>query len=72
MLTAERLVTKKKKLMWELPAGRRNEALDCRVYSYAALNIIKPFFDQAVEAEKPMTMVAKKAKKRRNLSKGVK
>lgn len=23
--------------MWELPSGRANEALDCRVYAYAAL-----------------------------------
>ena len=40
-LTAESLVvsTKKgtRKAVWSLPAGRRNEALDCRVYAYAAL-----------------------------------
>lgn len=39
-LTAERLVTKYVRgfgrLEWELTAGRRNEALDCFVYSYAA------------------------------------
>lgn len=40
-LTAERLVTKSvgghKIRVWELPPGRANEALDCRVYAYAAL-----------------------------------
>lgn len=40
-LTAERLVVKvqsgKKFRVWELPSGRANEALDCRVYGYAAL-----------------------------------
>lgn len=40
-LTAERVVTKvlggKKFRVWEQIAGRANEALDCRVYSYAAL-----------------------------------
>ena len=40
-LTAERLVTKvisgRKYRVWELPDGRANEALDCRVYAYAAL-----------------------------------
>lgn len=41
-LTAERSVRKelggKIFKVWELPAGRANEALDCRVYAYAALN----------------------------------
>lgn len=40
-LTAERLVLKvvggKRFRAWNLPAGRHNEALDCRVYAYAAL-----------------------------------
>ena len=40
-LTAERLVTKTvgghRFRVWELPPGRANEALDCRVYAYAAL-----------------------------------
>lgn len=40
-LTAERVVVKEvagqKFRVWELPAGKRNEALDCRVYAYAAL-----------------------------------
>jgi terminase, large subunit len=40
-LTSERLVSKlthgQKYRVWELPPGRANEALDCRVYGYAAL-----------------------------------
>lgn len=40
-LTAERLVTKQtngfRYKVWELPAGRANEASDCRNYAYAAL-----------------------------------
>ncbi|WP_296360414.1 terminase gpA endonuclease subunit [Ralstonia sp.] len=40
-LTSERSVVKvangQKYRVWELPAGRANEALDCRVYAYAAL-----------------------------------
>ncbi|WP_028210770.1 phage terminase large subunit family protein [Paraburkholderia mimosarum] len=40
-LTAERIVVKessgKRYRVWELPRGRANEALDCRVYAYGAL-----------------------------------
>lgn len=40
-LTAERLIMKEaagqRYSVWELPNGKANEALDCRVYSYAAL-----------------------------------
>ncbi|MCH7381383.1 phage terminase large subunit family protein [Acinetobacter higginsii] len=40
-LLAERLMTKKVGAdtyrVWELPAGKANEALDCRVYAYSAL-----------------------------------
>ena len=40
-LTAERAVAKvsggQRYRVWELPPGRANEALDCRVYAYAAL-----------------------------------
>lgn len=41
-LTAEKLVTRKdnsggRARVWVCPDGRRNEALDCRVYAYAAL-----------------------------------
>lgn len=40
-LTAERSVLReaagKKYRVWELPSGKANEAIDCRVYAYAAL-----------------------------------
>ena len=40
-LTAERLVMKEaagqRYSVWELPPGKANEALDCRVYAYSAL-----------------------------------
>lgn len=40
-LTSERSIVKvangQKYRVWDLPAGRANEALDCRVYAYAAL-----------------------------------
>lgn len=40
-LVAERLLTKvvagKRFTVWDLPKGKANEALDCRVYAYAAL-----------------------------------
>lgn len=49
MLTAESLRPRKldgkNKLMWYLPKGRRNEALDCRCYSIAALSILNVDFD---------------------------
>jgi len=45
-LTAERMVARFvkgfPKRVWEKPAGRRNEALDCRVYGLAALYILNP------------------------------
>ncbi|WP_343055874.1 phage terminase large subunit family protein [Novosphingobium fluoreni] len=41
-LTAERLITKvasgRRYTVWDLPKGKANEALDCRVYAFAALN----------------------------------
>jgi phage terminase large subunit GpA-like protein len=49
-LTAEKLVTRYHKgfpvRKWEKPAGRRNEALDCRVYALAALHILNPDLEQ--------------------------
>jgi phage terminase large subunit GpA-like protein len=45
-LTAERVRTRHRggrpELVWELPMGRRNEALDCRVYAMAALERVRP------------------------------
>lgn len=49
-LTAEKKVTKYirgyKKREWVKPDGRRNEALDCRVYAYAAMVLAAPRFDR--------------------------
>lgn len=62
MLTAEKLLEKvsggKKVLAWELRAGRRNEALDCRGYATAALNILNPNFD-AIALKGPVTSIPK-------------
>lgn len=76
MLTAERLTTRKVRgfpvLEWELLKGRRNEALDARVYNIAALNVITPDFD--VLQKTGNLLVApqgSKKKKRRVLSTGV-
>ena len=48
-LTSEKLVDKlvngKKRLVWELPSGKRNEPLDCRGLSISALNILNPRFE---------------------------
>lgn len=45
-LTSERKVTVKERgkevTKWILPSGKRNEALDCKVYNFAAYNILKP------------------------------
>lgn len=76
MLTAERLMEKtsagKKVLAWELRAGRRNEALDCRGYATAALNILNPNFD-AISLKGPISGPVKSPSPRKIgvLSKGV-
>jgi phage terminase large subunit GpA-like protein len=49
MLTSESLEKVysggKSSLKWILPKGRRNEALDCRVYAFTALQFLNPNFD---------------------------
>lgn len=75
-LTAERLVTVKNrstgknKLVWKLASGRRNEALDCRVYATLALMIIQPYFDLMAANDKPATLPSQTKKRNRILSKG--
>jgi len=60
----------KYKLRWILPKGRRNEALDCRNYAYAALNILVPDFD-SLPINKPLILNQKPTRrKRRQHSKG--
>jgi len=49
-LAAEKKITKYirgfRKREWTKPEGRRNEALDCRVYAYAAMVLAAPRFDK--------------------------
>ena len=70
MLTAERLVTKRvhgqRSLQWELPKGRRNEALDCRCYAIAALNILNPNFDLLDTMNTPLVARNRRAAVRRS------
>ncbi|CAB3779365.1 hypothetical protein LMG28688_00818 [Paraburkholderia caffeinitolerans] len=46
-LTSERILIKEtagvRYRVWDLPPGKRNEALDCRVYAYAALSSLLHF-----------------------------
>lgn len=76
MLTSERLATEKVHgfpvLKWELLKGRRNEALDIRVYNIAALNILLPNFDVLKRTGNLLTAPkTTKKKKNRILSNGV-
>lgn len=41
----ETQVSGQKRLKWELPKGRRNEGLDCRVYALCGLSIYNPNFE---------------------------
>ena len=53
MLTAEEVRTKYSKghphREWHLPQGRRNEALDCRVYALAALHSMNVSLEQLAD-----------------------
>lgn len=84
-LTAESVVTKHLKgfpiRVWQKKPGARNEALDCRVYAYAALqslNVIWPrTMDAAPRADLPAAMqpevaaLALRPRARRTLSRGI-
>ena len=54
-LTAERIQTKfvngHPVRVWVLKKGKRNEALDCRVYGLAALHILNPNLDALAEEQ---------------------
>ena len=72
-LTAERIQTKfvngHPTRVWVMPKGRRNEALDCRVYGMAALNILNPnlaALAQSQEREKLTRQEKQKTKKSRS------
>ncbi len=73
MLTAEKLVKKKNTIKWTLPAGQPNEALDCRQYAIAALNILSPNFEKLESSGGPLVVQNRKIKKKRKriLSKGM-
>jgi phage terminase large subunit GpA-like protein len=49
-LTAEKLISKTvngiPKPVWQLTSGKRNEALDCRVYAMAGLELLRPNFEK--------------------------
>ncbi len=66
-LTAEEMVTRYEKghpkQVWVLPSGKRNEALDCRVYAMAAKNILNPNYGKLAENS------AKKIKKQQTKEK---
>jgi len=44
-LTAERVIYRQGKREWDLPMGKRNEAMDIRNYALAALQILRPDWD---------------------------
>lgn len=62
-LTSERQVKKivsgQPKLVWYLPKGRRNEALDTFVYALAAVYILAPNF-KAITTKKPEKQIPKR------------
>lgn len=61
----------KYKLRWILPQGRRNEALDCRCLSIAALTIIVPDFDN-LPINQPIVLQQKPMpQRRRKMGKGI-
>ena len=61
-LTAERIITKftqgRPRLVWELPPGKRNEALDVRVYNHAAFSILNPNFARMQVQRKDAALTA--------------
>lgn len=61
MLTSEALIPKKidgkNHLRWHLRKGRRNEALDCRVYSFVALQMTGQDLNTLADALKGRTLV---------------
>lgn len=82
MMTAETLKTARKggrsALVWELPKGRRNEALDCRCYNIAALTIMNINLDILAQTtggkplptnyQQMMPTTRKRKRKRRHLT----
>jgi phage terminase large subunit GpA-like protein len=59
-------------LRWDLPKGRRNEALDCRCYATAARYILNPNLQALADRGVPLIPAKRGAarRKRRVVSKG--
>lgn len=68
-ITAEKMVTRYVKGQpireWHKPDKARNEALDCRVYAYAALKISPPSFKKLAERIKQLAEAARPAEQAR-------
>jgi phage terminase large subunit GpA-like protein len=67
MLVSEKLVPGikgKREPRWELPSGRRNEALDCRGLNHVAIEIAKPNFDKLALESKPRVVASSPPVKR--------
>ncbi len=66
-LTSERIQTKfingHPVRIWVMPKGKRNEALDCRVYGLAALHILNPNLDALAQDSERQRMSNKKTQK---------
>lgn len=66
-LTAERIQTKfingHPTRIWVMPKGRRNEALDCRVYGLAALHILNPNLDALAKEQERERLKQKQEQK---------
>lgn len=66
-LTAEKLKLRYDKgqpvRYWEKPDRARNEALDCRVYAFAALKIMQPSFKRLAERYQSSEITAQKPEK---------
>ena len=74
-LTAERIQTKfvngHPTRVWVLKKGKRNEALDCRVYGLAALHILNPNLDELAAAQERERLQQHKTKKQTQSSKWI-
>ena len=79
-LTSERPVPKyykgRMRIEWILPSGRRNEALDCRVYNMAAIEVLNPNFERLSEymrknKQDPISSTPTRAATRRVISRGI-
>ena len=78
-MTSEKPITRyykgRPRIEWILPPGRRNEALDCRVYNMAGIEVLNPNFERLSEFMKqnkqdPISPPVRAAT-RRQISKGI-